>query len=142
MFDRVRQNFIVARQAVELGAGFRIETVEALLGDRRRHAVRLGKDDVEADGERAELGEAGHEVGHRGARPRPLPDRLEAVLVDIDNDDRVPALHARAQHLKEIERPQPQFLKRARIGQPQRDEREQQYETNCARHPELARPAG
>ncbi len=89
-----------------------------------------------------ELGDAGDEIGHGGARPRPLPDRLEAGLVDIDDDDRIAVLHARAQDLVEIEGPQPQFLKRPRVGEPQRNEREQQHEANRARHPELARPAG
>ena len=85
---------------------------------------------------RAELGEAGDEVGDHGARPRPLPDLLEARLVDIDDDDRPRGLLARPQHLKQIEGAQPQFLERPRIGKAQRHQREQQHQAHRPRHAE------
>ena len=142
MLDRIGQNVVVARQAVELGAGLGVDAAKALLRDRRRHAIRLGEDDVEADGDGAELGDARDQIGQGGARPRPLPDRLEAGLVDIDDDDRPCRLLARPQHLKQIESAHPQFLERPRIGEPQRHQREQQHDAHRARHAELSRPAG
>ena len=51
-------------------------------------------------------------------------------------------LRARAEHLEQIEGAQPQFLKRPRIGEPQRHQRKQEQETHRARHPEFPRPAG
>ncbi len=56
VLDRIGQNVVVARQAVELGAGVRVDTAETLFGDRRRHAVRFRKDDVEADDDRPRAG--------------------------------------------------------------------------------------
>jgi hypothetical protein len=65
-----------------------------------RRAIGLGKDQVVADRGDARVGEPIGEVGEHGARPWPLPDRLETVLVDIDNDDRPRRLLARTQHLE------------------------------------------
>ncbi len=142
MFDRIGQNVVIARQAIKLGAGFGVDTAKALLGDGGRHAVRLGEDDVETDGNAAELRDARHQVGNGGAGPRPLPDRLEARFVDIDDDNRPRRLLAGPQHLKKIKCAQPQFLQRPRVGEPQRHQRKQQQQAHRARHTELPRPAG
>ena len=50
-----------------------------------------------------------------GARPRPLAERGEAFLVDIDDDGLALRVHARVIALIEIEHRQPQRLDRQRI---------------------------
>jgi hypothetical protein len=120
LLDRLRQDLIVARQAGELLARLRVEAAEAFGGNGGRHAVRLGENDIEADDDGAERVEPVDEIGHHGARPGPLPDLLEARLVDVDDDDWAGGLLARPQHLKQIERAQPHFLERPRVDDAQR----------------------
>jgi hypothetical protein len=113
-----------------------------MLGDRRRHPVGLGENNIKADSGSTELGDARDQIGNRGARPRPLPNGLEACLVDIDDDDRKSGLRARPPDLKEVESSQPPVLDRARIEQPQRYQCEQQHQANSPRQTKLPRPAG
>ena len=141
VLDGVGQYIVVAGQAAQFGAGLVVEAAEAFRGDRGRHAVGLGKDDVEADHERALLLEPRDQVGHHGPRPRPLADFLEACFVDIDDGDRADRLLARAQHLKQVEGSQPQFLQRRRVEHAQRHQREQQHRAHRPRQTELSRPA-
>ncbi len=56
------------------------------------------------------------EIGDARARPRPLADRPQALLVDIDDDDRPLRRIARMQHLEQIEDANPKLLDRQRIG--------------------------
>ena len=82
----------------------RIVEIAKILGRHlRRHAIGFGKDDVEADDDGAEFGQARDQVGDARARPRPLAERLQAFLVDIDDDDRPLLGDARLEHLKEVE---------------------------------------
>ena len=141
LLDRLRQNLVVARQAGELLARLRIEAAEAFGGNGGRHAVGLGENDVEADDDGAERVEPVDEIGHHGARPRPLPDLLEARLVDVDDDDGPRGLLARPQHLKQIERAQPHFLERPRVDDAQRHQREQEHDAHRSRQAEPTRPA-
>ena len=90
-----------------------IEPAEAAGGDGRRHAIGFGKDDVEADRDGASVAQPGDEIGNHRPRPGPLPDFLQARLVDIGDDDRPHRLLARAQHLKQIERAQTAILRSA-----------------------------
>ena len=57
-------------------------------GVGRRHAVRLGEHHVEADRRGAIVGELLHELGKHGARPGPLTDALQRLLVDVDDAHR------------------------------------------------------
>jgi hypothetical protein len=52
-------------------------------------AIRFGKDDVERDRRRPAIAQARDEACDHIAPPRPLPDRRQAPLVDIDNDDAI-----------------------------------------------------
>ena len=81
----------------------------------RRHAVGLGEHHVEADRRRAARGELVDELGKHGARPRPLPDLLQQLLVDIDDAHRQSRIErARVEPLigVEDERPQPRDRRR------------------------------
>jgi hypothetical protein len=51
-------------------------------------------------------------------------------------------LYARPQHLKEVEGADPQFFKRARIGEAQRHQRDEKREANHSRDADLLRPSG
>ena len=141
LFDRVGQDLVVARQRRELVAGRRIEAAEACRRDRRRHAIGLGENDVEADRHGAKLAQTGDQIGHHGPRPGPLPDLLQARFVDVGDDDRPRGLLARPQNLKQIERAQPHFFERPRIGEAQRHQREQKKRAYRSRQTELPRPA-
>ena len=113
-----------------------VEIAEILGRHLRRHAVGFGKDDVEADDDGAELGQARDQVGDAGARPRPLAERLEAFLVDIDDDDRPLLGDARLESLKEVEGLEANFLDRRRIGDAQENQGEQQAQAQRPRQSE------
>ena len=107
-----------------------------------RHSVGLGEHDIEGDNERAHLGQPRDQVGDARARPRPLAERLEAFLVDIDDDDRpLCRLRAADSTWKKSKAANPQFLERQRIGDAQCSEREQQHEAQCPRAVRTAAPA-
>ena len=63
---------------------------------------------------RASLGQTRDEIGDERARPRPLPELLQALFVDIDDDDRPLRCIARMQHLKEIENADAKLFDRTR----------------------------
>ena len=74
------------------------------------------------------------QFGNARARPRPLPELAQALLVDIDDHDRAAASATRGDdQLEEIEGPEPQFFKRARVPPPQSQQREQQPHAEDAR---------
>jgi hypothetical protein len=106
----------------------------------RRHAVRLGEHDVEADRDRAHAGEPRDDLGHLRARPRPLAELLEARLVDIEDDDRPLFGGARPRHLEKVEGAQPQLLDRRRVPHTQRHQADQQHQADRAREAETAPP--
>ena len=85
--------------------------------------------------------QAGDEIGDARSRPGPLADGLETFFVDIDDHDRPLRCFARMQHLEQIEDADPKFLNRNRIGDPQRGERNQQYEGKTARQSETVAPS-
>ena len=104
-------------------AGERIGLRPEAQGVGGRHAVRLGEHHVEADSRGPIVGELLHELGKHGARPRPLPDALQRLLVDVDDAQRQAGVElARADLLVGIEHDGPQSRHRARIPDAQ-DER-------------------
>ena len=58
------------------------------------------------------------------AGPRPLPDRFQARLIDIHDNDRPDLLRPRPKHLKEIEGAGAELLERPRIGKAQWNKRD------------------
>ena len=104
-------------------AGERIGLRPKAQGVGRRHTVRLGEHHVEADSRGPIVGELLHELGKHGARPRPLPDAFQRLLVDVDDAQRQAGVElARADLLVGIEHHGPQSRHRARIPDAQ-DER-------------------
>ena len=77
------------------------------------------------------------EVGDPGARPRPLPELLQALLVDVDDGDRPCGLLAGLDELEGVEGPDPDFLDRSRIGDAKRREPDQEREAD---QPGIAEP--
>ena len=86
--DGVGEDLVVARQRAQLGAGFLIEVAEGIGRKGGVEPVRLRKHRVEGDHDGAEPGQFGDEIGDPGARPRPLPELFQALVVDIDDGDR------------------------------------------------------
>ena len=124
--DGVGEDLVVARQRAQLGAGLLIEIAEGIGRKGRVETVRLGKHRVEGDHDRTEPGQFGHEIGNPGARPRPLPELFQALVVDIDDGDRPDGLLARLDALEGVKGPDADFLDRSRIGGAQRGEPDQQ----------------
>src|SRR5690606_30177137 len=71
--------------------------------ESRRGAVGLGKHDVETDGRRTVGRHAVYERGDHGARPRPLPEPADALVIDVDDGDRALGSRARQQLLIGVE---------------------------------------
>jgi hypothetical protein len=138
--DGLRENLIVTRQVAQLVARVLVEIAEARRGNAGRHPVGLGENDVEADRHHAKLGEPRDKVRKDGARPRPLPDLLEARFVDVDDDHGPRHRLPRTQPLEKVEGSQPDFLERRRIEDAQRNEREQQQNADRACQTEASRP--
>ena len=110
-----------------------VEIAESIGGDAGRHPVGLGEYDVERDDERAHLRQAGDQIGNARARPWPLADRLQALFIDIDDDDRPFRRIARMEHLEKIEDANAQLLERQRIGDAQAGKRDQADRAQAAR---------
>ena len=82
--------------------------------------VLFGFIHVEADRRRAVVGELLDEVGERRARPRPLSDPLQRLLVDIDDAQRQPGIEvARVDLLVGVKHHRAQSRHRARVPDPQ-----------------------
>ena len=72
-----------------LARGLPVRAIGPGCGQRRGcGAVGLGKDDVEGDGGGAHLVQPDHQLGQARPRPRPLPESLQALVVDIDDAHR------------------------------------------------------
>jgi hypothetical protein len=71
-----------------------------------------------------------------------LPDLFQTGFIDIDDNHRPYRLHARPQHLKEIESADAQFLKRTRVGEAQWHECNQKRKAHRSRDADLLRPSG
>ena len=65
-----------------------VKTLVIKTGGKEYALSREGQADVERDGGRLVGVNRLHQLGHHAARPRPLADGLEALLVDRDDDRR------------------------------------------------------
>ena len=124
--DGVGEDLVVARQRAQLVARFLVEMTEGVGRKGGVETVRLGKHRVEGDHDRAEPGQFGDEIGNPGARPRPLPEFFQALVVDIDDRNRPHRLLARVDALERVERPDPDLFDRGRIGDAKYCEPDQQ----------------
>ena len=70
------KDLVIAGQAAQTRARSIVEIAQRQCHEIGRQLVRLGEDDVEADGDGAEFSQAVDQIGQDGARPRPLPDLL------------------------------------------------------------------
>ena len=100
----------------------------------RRGEVGLREDDVQADDRSAGLMKLVYQIRDAGPRPGPLPDPAQAVIVDVDDDDRRGGRRARGKPLVCIEYLKPETLHepwRANVerqGNRQRGERHDEME--------------
>ena len=87
----------------------------------RRRAVRLGKDDVEADRRHPGNAQLVDQLGQPGARPRPLAEAGQALVVDIHDTYRRLGIGARFPALILVEQVVAQRLQEQGIGQQQKE---------------------
>jgi hypothetical protein len=110
--------------------------IEKVIGDLGgRHAVGLGEQDIEGDRRRPQAPEPLDEIGHHVARPGPLAMRLEALLVDIDDDHRPRRRVPRLDLLVDVEGLELQDLQRRRIPQFERHEERGQQQPSARADP-------
>ena len=113
------------------------------IGDgRRRCAVGFGEHDIESDGRDSGLGQAVVQPGEAGARPGPLTEACQALLIDVDDPHRHLDIGARLPALILIENGVADDLQRC-IGVRMEDddhddgsEREEKYPAGYAFHRE------
>ena len=117
-------HLVVVRQGLQLLLGGFVKPAKRIGSSLGRHAIGLWEHDVEANNERTELGQLRDQIGYARAWPRPLAERLEAFLVDIDDDDGSLFGDARRQLLEEVESLKSEFLDWKRIGDTQENQRE------------------
>ncbi len=117
--DGVGKDLVVARQRAQPGAGFLVEIAERIGRKGRVETVGLREHRVERDHDRAEPGQFGDEIRDPGARPRPLPELFQALVVDVDDGDRPRRLLAGIDALESVKGPDANFLDRRRIGDAQ-----------------------
>ena len=77
--------------------------------------VGLGKHHVERDHDGAEPGQFIDQIRDPGPRPWPLAELLQALVVDINDDDRPCRFVVRVEPLEGIEGPNPKLLDRGGI---------------------------
>ena len=129
--QRLGKRAVGARRCPDFLPGFRVKVAENVGDHVRRKPVGLREDDVECDDQRTRLGQASDQIGEAGSRPRPLTELSQALLVDVDDDDRALRCDARLQDLEEIECPETELFERCRIGDAQ--ERQCQQQRDCKR---------
>ncbi len=120
--DRSDELSVAVGKRIEHGPGARVFDFERIGNAVRREAVWFRKDRVEADRGRASVGETIDEPCNDRARPRPLTQRLQRPVVDIDDRHRIVCGDARVRNLVEVEDLAAENLERGRIPEPQRNE--------------------
>ena len=92
--------------------------------DRRRVAVALGEQDVAGDHRRPQLAQPAEQLREHRARPRPLADRGQAGIVDVDDRHRHRRLRRpRMERLQLVEDLEPEGLDDGRIEDVEEDEK-------------------
>ncbi len=104
----------------------------------RRQRVGFRHQDVERDGGGSLAADHADQLRHHRARPRPLTDRREAPLVDLDHRGRHRLRDARREHLASIEPRGTQIRAKARFAPDQDGKRDEDGDSDNA---DAAEPA-
>jgi hypothetical protein len=108
----------------------------------RRHAVRLREQDVERHRLRAQLAQPVDQPGDLAARPGPLAQPLQALLVDIDDAHRLGLINPRQRPLIAVEHQVAQLVDEGRLARAQQHRRHHDQPGNRHIQPALhARPS-
>ena len=98
-----REDGVVAGQVSERLSRCMVKALERLGSDFRRAAIRLRKEHVEADDRTTMLDDLRNHLRHHRTRPWPLPQSLQAPLVDVDDRSKLLARHTRIHQLIDVE---------------------------------------
>ena len=106
-----------------------------------RMLVLLGEEDIETDRRRTLRRDCVEQCGQPIARPRPLSDRGQAVLVDVHQYYLFADILSRPQGLQSVEYLQADGLDLPRVADTQRQDRDQDQDRSLLPAPEIeARP--
>ena len=134
--DHPGEHLVIAGKGGQALARLLVEIAEPGGDARGRQPIGLGEDHVEAHRNGPEAGQPPQQVGDLGPRPGPLPEPLEATLIDVEDDNRPDGGITRLESLVEVEGAQPDCLDGRRIPNAQRrqpcqqDKRKQPAETD------------
>ena len=126
------KDFVVARKLANLCCELWRQPNDIVSQGVGRQAVEFREHGIEADHDRAQLCEVGHHLGQQMARPRPLADRLQAFVVDIDDRDRARCVRPRLQVLVQIESAQPERFDGSRIDRTHHARRDEKHQADQA----------
>ena len=118
--DRVGEDLVVIGHRLEARHERIVgRDVLGVLDDaRRRRAVGIDKQQIGGDDGRAHFVEPVDELREQGARPRPLPKALQAVVVDIDDANRCRLVLPRPEPDVLVEDVQPELREHRRLCEP------------------------
>ncbi|MBB3017060.1 hypothetical protein FHR70_000100 [Microvirga lupini] len=114
----------------ELLARVVIQPLKGLGRDLWRAAIRFRKKHIEADDSSTGFDDPRNHLGHDRARPWPLPQSPQALLVDIHDRDEVLTLGAWIDQLIDIERLQANSLNESRIQNPEHQQAHEEQKTD------------
>ena len=126
--ERGGESDVVARHGAQSLDKVAVEAGHEVGQPARRQPVRLGHQDVDADGRGPRRGDALHQLRQQRARPRPLPVAGQACVVDVDDDGGRRDALARHPILVGVETRQPQELRGPRVSDEQNGEQPDQHE--------------
>ena len=135
----IREDGVVARQLAKRLSRCMVKALECLGSDFRRAAIRLRKEHVEADDRATMLDDLRNHLRHHRARPWPLPQSLQAPLVDIDDRNKLLARHTRIHQLIDVEGFQADGFYGTGIPDPQRQQAHEKQEAEDSPGSEMTR---